>query len=154
MGLPGPWGRSGAPRDVGHRASAATIPGVGLCKVKLKRFGSLARLEAALHRIGGHGMGAVLGDGLGAEIRARSDQVESFDGPNRPLGQARRAARCGSSGKRRNAPQGPSWPTDGRVLSRRGGVPLTDTPHRHRERNAATTQNHPGQTFQPGRKVL
>ncbi len=47
---------------------AATIPGVGLCKVKLKRFGSLARLEAALHRIGGHAMGAVLGDGLGAEI--------------------------------------------------------------------------------------
>ena len=41
-------------------------------------------------------------------IRTLSDQVESFDGPNRPLGQARRAARCGSSGKRRNAPQGPS----------------------------------------------
>ncbi len=47
---------------------AAAIPGVGLCKVKLKRFGSLRRLQAALKRIAGHGMKAVLGDGLGAEI--------------------------------------------------------------------------------------
>lgn len=47
---------------------AATIPGVGLCKVKLKRFGSLANLKTAIERIHGHGLGAVLGDGLGAEI--------------------------------------------------------------------------------------
>ena len=47
---------------------AAAIPGVGLCKLKLKRFGSLARLEAALRRVADHGMTAVLGDGLGAEI--------------------------------------------------------------------------------------
>lgn len=47
---------------------AAGIPGVGLCKLKLKRFGSLRRLEAALKRVRGHAMGAVLGDGLGAEI--------------------------------------------------------------------------------------
>jgi L-Ala-D/L-Glu epimerase / N-acetyl-D-glutamate racemase len=47
---------------------AAGIPGVGLCKLKLKRFGSLAGLEAALRRVGGHRMTAVLGDGLGAEI--------------------------------------------------------------------------------------
>ncbi len=47
---------------------AATIPGVGLCKVKLKRFGSLAHLAAAIERIQGHGLKAVLGDGLGAEI--------------------------------------------------------------------------------------
>jgi len=47
---------------------AAGIAGVGLCKLKLKRFGSLARLEAALARVAGHGMRAVLGDGLGAEL--------------------------------------------------------------------------------------
>jgi L-alanine-DL-glutamate epimerase-like enolase superfamily enzyme len=47
---------------------AAGIAGVGLCKLKLKRFGSLGRLEAALGRVAGHGMKAVLGDGLGAEL--------------------------------------------------------------------------------------
>jgi len=47
---------------------AARISGVGLCKLKLKRFGSLSRLEAALLRVRGHGLRAVLGDGLGGEI--------------------------------------------------------------------------------------
>ena len=47
---------------------AAGIDGIGLCKLKLKRFGSVRRLEAALARVRGHGMSAVLGDGLGAEI--------------------------------------------------------------------------------------
>lgn len=47
---------------------AATIPGVGLCKVKLKRFGSLASLKTAIERVQARGLGAVLGDGLGAEI--------------------------------------------------------------------------------------
>ena len=47
---------------------AAAIPGVGLCKVKLKRFGSLAGLREAMLRVRGKGLGVVLGDGLGAEI--------------------------------------------------------------------------------------
>ncbi|MEK9723097.1 MAG: mandelate racemase/muconate lactonizing enzyme family protein [Rhodospirillaceae bacterium] len=47
---------------------AATIPGVGLCKVKLKRFGSVSGLAEALARIAERGLGAVLGDGLGSEI--------------------------------------------------------------------------------------
>jgi L-alanine-DL-glutamate epimerase-like enolase superfamily enzyme len=47
---------------------AATIPGVGLCKVKLKRFGSLSNLKTAIERIRACGLQAVLGDGLGAEI--------------------------------------------------------------------------------------
>lgn len=47
---------------------AAAIPGVGLCKVKLKRFGSLSNLQRAIKRIQACGLQAVLGDGLGAEI--------------------------------------------------------------------------------------
>jgi L-alanine-DL-glutamate epimerase-like enolase superfamily enzyme len=47
---------------------AAGIAGVGLCKMKLKRFGSLAGLREAVQRVRAKGMGAVLGDGLGAEI--------------------------------------------------------------------------------------
>jgi len=47
---------------------AAAIPGVGLCKVKLKRFGSLSSLQEAIRRIQAYGLQAVLGDGLGAEI--------------------------------------------------------------------------------------
>ncbi len=47
---------------------AASIPGIGLCKVKLKRFGSLAGLREAVLRVRGKGLGVVLGDGLGAEI--------------------------------------------------------------------------------------
>ena len=47
---------------------AAGIAGVGLCKVKLKRFGSLAQLSEAIRHLHARGLGAVLGDGLGAEI--------------------------------------------------------------------------------------
>ena len=47
---------------------AAAIDGVGLCKVKLKRFGSLEQLTEAIERIHAKGLRAVLGDGLGAEI--------------------------------------------------------------------------------------
>ena len=47
---------------------AAAIPGVGLCKVKLKRFGSVSHLKAAIERIHERGLQAVLGDGLSAEI--------------------------------------------------------------------------------------
>jgi L-alanine-DL-glutamate epimerase-like enolase superfamily enzyme len=47
---------------------AATIDGVGLCKLKLKRFGSLQQLESALLRVRELGMEPVLGDGLGMEI--------------------------------------------------------------------------------------
>jgi L-alanine-DL-glutamate epimerase-like enolase superfamily enzyme len=54
--------------DLADIDRAATIPGVGLCKVKLKRFGSLANLKMAIERIHARGLGAVLGDGLGAEI--------------------------------------------------------------------------------------
>lgn len=49
-------------------ARAATIPGVGFCKVKLKRFGSLARLAEGIAAIRAHGMVPVLGDGLGSEV--------------------------------------------------------------------------------------
>ena len=47
---------------------AARIPGVGFCKVKLKRFGSLDRLAEGIRAILDHGMGAVLGDGLGSDL--------------------------------------------------------------------------------------
>lgn len=47
---------------------AATIAGVGFCKVKLKRFGSLARLTEGIDAIRSHGMVPVLGDGLGSEV--------------------------------------------------------------------------------------
>jgi L-Ala-D/L-Glu epimerase len=49
---------------------AATIRGVGLCKLKLKRFGSLRRLEDGLRLVSALGMEPVLGDGLGSEIHA------------------------------------------------------------------------------------
>jgi L-alanine-DL-glutamate epimerase-like enolase superfamily enzyme len=47
---------------------AATIDGVGLCKLKLKRFGSPQSLEKALLRVRELGMEPVLGDGLGSEL--------------------------------------------------------------------------------------
>ncbi len=45
--------------------------------------------------------------------------IDPFHGAHRSAGQARRAARCGTSGKRRNAPGGPMCPTRraGRFLS-------------------------------------
>ena len=51
-------------------ARAGTIPGVRFCKIKLKRFSGLGRLLEALDAIRAHGMGAVLGDGLGADLSA------------------------------------------------------------------------------------
>ena len=47
---------------------AATIKGVGFCKLKLKRFGSLACLKQGLELVRDLGMEPVLGDGLGSEI--------------------------------------------------------------------------------------
>src|SRR5215470_6536785 len=47
---------------------AAEIEGVGYCKLKLKRFGSLSRLKEGLARVKANGLDAVLGDGLGSEI--------------------------------------------------------------------------------------
>ncbi|MDP0926187.1 enolase C-terminal domain-like protein [Paracoccus onubensis] len=47
---------------------AGTIPGVGFCKLKLKRFGGLQRLREGLEAVRAHGMEPVLGDGLGSEI--------------------------------------------------------------------------------------
>jgi L-alanine-DL-glutamate epimerase-like enolase superfamily enzyme len=51
-------------------ARAGAIPGVKFCKIKLKRFVGVGRLVEALEAIRAHGMGAVLGDGLGADISA------------------------------------------------------------------------------------
>lgn len=47
---------------------AAEIKGVSYCKLKLKRFGSLERLDEGLKRVKSNGMDVVLGDGLGSEI--------------------------------------------------------------------------------------
>lgn len=49
---------------------AARIPGVGFCKLKLKRFGSLQALERGLTRVRELGMEPVLGDGLGSDVHA------------------------------------------------------------------------------------
>lgn len=74
---------------------AATIEGVGYCKVKLKRFSGLDRLHAALIRIRERGMSPVLGDGLGAEIacwmeaciaRDTIDNAGEFNGYLKPAG--------------------------------------------------------------------
>ena len=59
---------------------AGDIPNVGFCKVKLKRFSGLGRLIAALEEIRAHGMGAVLGDGLGADL---SGWMEAMAGADR-----------------------------------------------------------------------
>ncbi|MCA0421857.1 MAG: hypothetical protein LCH61_00790 [Proteobacteria bacterium] len=49
---------------------AGAMPGVGFCKLKLKRFGGLGRLKDGLDAVRAHGMEPVLGDGLGSEIHA------------------------------------------------------------------------------------
>ncbi|MGI9476608.1 MAG: mandelate racemase/muconate lactonizing enzyme family protein [Hyphomicrobiaceae bacterium] len=49
---------------------AATIDGVGLCKLKLKRAGSLTRLAESLELVRRCGMEPVLGDGLGSDLHA------------------------------------------------------------------------------------
>ena len=47
---------------------AATIPNVGFCKLKLKRFGGLDALKSALEKVREVGMEPVLGDGVGIEL--------------------------------------------------------------------------------------
>jgi L-alanine-DL-glutamate epimerase-like enolase superfamily enzyme len=47
---------------------AATIKGVGFCKLKLKRFGGLDLLRKALMHVRARGLEPVLGDGLSSEI--------------------------------------------------------------------------------------
>jgi len=59
---------------------AGGIPGVRFCKIKLKRFSGLGRLIEALDAIRAHGMGAVLGDGLGADL---SGWMEAMAGHGR-----------------------------------------------------------------------
>ena len=54
--------------DVADIDRAGQIPGVGFCKLKLKRFGGLQRLRDALVRVRACGMEPVLGDGLAGEI--------------------------------------------------------------------------------------
>lgn len=49
---------------------AGTIPGVGFCKLKLKRFVSLSLLQDGLEAVRRHGMEPVLGDGLGSEVHS------------------------------------------------------------------------------------
>ncbi|MPZ39999.1 MAG: hypothetical protein GEU95_18470 [Rhizobiales bacterium] len=49
---------------------ASGIAGIGFCKLKLKRFGSLDRLHAGLERVRSCGMEPVLGDGLGSEVHS------------------------------------------------------------------------------------
>ena len=64
-------------------ARAGGIAGVRFCKVKLKRFSGLGRLIEALDAIRAHGMGAVLGDGLGADL---SGWMEAMAGDGRIAG--------------------------------------------------------------------
>jgi len=59
---------------------AGDIANVGFCKVKLKRFSGLGRLIEALDEIRACGMGAVLGDGLGADL---SGWMEAMAGDGR-----------------------------------------------------------------------
>lgn len=59
---------------------AGDIPNVAFCKVKLKRFLGLGRLIEALNEIRANGMGAVLGDGLGADL---SGWMEAMAGAGR-----------------------------------------------------------------------
>ncbi len=67
-------------------------------------------------------------------------------GQSGSFGQARRAARCGSSGKRCNAADEPLWPTEGRVLLSRGRVALLiRCPASHFEALLTPGQNNPGQ---------
>ncbi len=79
--------------SVGDVERAAKIPGVAFCKVKLKRFGSLARLDAVLARIREVGLTPVLGDGLACEpgcwmeacvARGRIDNAGEFNGFLKP----------------------------------------------------------------------
>jgi L-alanine-DL-glutamate epimerase-like enolase superfamily enzyme len=72
---------------------AARIDGVGFVKLKLKRFGGLSRLHAALQRARDRGLEPVLGDGLGSEpmcwmeacaARSAIDNAGEFNGFLKP----------------------------------------------------------------------
>ena len=72
---------------------AAEIEGVGFCKLKLKRFGSLDRLYEGLEHVRSRGMAPVLGDGLGSELcswmeacvaRGTIDNAGEFNGYLKP----------------------------------------------------------------------
>ena len=54
--------------DMADIERAAKIEGVGLCKLKLRRFGGLTAWTEALHRVRDLGMEPVLGDGVAGEI--------------------------------------------------------------------------------------
>ena len=54
--------------DLADIDRAATIPGVGFVKLKLKKLGSIDLLLAALRRIRAHGLQPVLGDGTATDI--------------------------------------------------------------------------------------
>lgn len=56
---------------------ASTMPGIGFCKVKLKRFGSLVDLCKAIERAHDLGLQIVLGDGLGSDINCYLEALVS-----------------------------------------------------------------------------
>ena len=56
---------------------ASTMPGVGFCKVKLKRFGSVSALCEAIERAHELGLQIVLGDGLGSDINCYLEALVS-----------------------------------------------------------------------------
>ncbi|MFK8253357.1 mandelate racemase/muconate lactonizing enzyme family protein [Ancylobacter terrae] len=58
---------------------AGAIEGVGFCKLKLKRFGSLERLAKGLNAVRARGMSPVLGDGLGSEIQGWLEACVALD---------------------------------------------------------------------------
>lgn len=64
---------------LGDIERAAEIEGVGFCKLKLKRFGSLERLSEGLKAVRAHGMQPVLGDGLGSEIHGWLEACVALD---------------------------------------------------------------------------
>jgi L-alanine-DL-glutamate epimerase-like enolase superfamily enzyme len=74
---------------------AGTIEGIGYCKLKLKRFGTLTRLIEGLIRVRTRGMRPVLGDGLGSEAHnwleacaavGHIDNAGEFNGFLKPRG--------------------------------------------------------------------
>lgn len=75
--------------DVDDIERAAGLEGVAYVKLKLKRFGGLSRLHAALERARDRGLKPVLGDGLGSEpmcwmeacvARSTIDNAGEFNG--------------------------------------------------------------------------
>lgn len=56
---------------------ASMMPGVGFCKVKLKRFGSLGNLCNAIEKAHELGIQVVLGDGLGSDINCYLEALVS-----------------------------------------------------------------------------